>query len=71
MELKDFFSNEFFTNVLDHQCEQIRKGKLKLVDPGHRKLTDQERLAHKQTYLEQQMERKRRHNRAHSPLLST
>lgn len=69
MDLKDFHSNSFLSDVLSHKCDLIKMGKLKLVDPAERKLADEERMAHKQAFLEKEMQRAHKRNKAYSPLV--
>lgn len=71
MELSDFTSGEFMSNLLSHQCDLIKAGKLKLIDPATRTLADKERMAHKQAILEREMAKAYKRNKSSSPLLST
>lgn len=69
MDLQDFHSNAFLSDYLSHQCDQIKLGKLKLVDPAERQLADKERMAHKQAILDKELRRAYKRNKAYSPLV--
>lgn len=69
MDLHDIHSDAFLSDVLSHKIDQIKLGKLKLIDPAERKLADQERMAYKQALLKKEMQRAYKRNKAYSPLV--
>jgi ribosomal protein RSM22 (predicted rRNA methylase) len=70
MELNDFVSQSFLTDVLDAKVQQIQKGYASLVDPEYRRLKAEEVKQANAIYLEKRMKEYHRHNKSMSPLLS-
>jgi hypothetical protein len=69
MDLNDFTSQNFLTNVLDAKIQQIKKGGAYLVDPEYRRLKESEIKNANSMYLEKRMKEFHRKNKALSPLL--